>query len=300
MPEAEAAWRRNNAGHLLFIANARFMRDKLDHVHTHGFPDLGNAVLTLLLNVDPAGTRPGTIAARMGLGKSSVAELLRRAERTHLLVRASDPADSRAALMRLTDQGEAALEAAKAAIAAAQSRFIASTGAPFADAFRRQIGSYAADLAGSIGRPEQWHQENIGRVLSLGARRFVTEVLAIVHQRGHCDIGEAQLGLIRHLDMAGTRLTEVADRAGMTKQSMRELVDRCQDLGLVERAADETDSRAKIIRFTPLGLSMLEDMRRGVLQAEERLMQRIGKDLLGQMRHALPAYAQAERVTPAP
>ena len=71
------------------------------------------------------------------------------------------------------------------------------------------------------------------------------------HASGHVGIGEAMLSLVRNLDLAGSRLTDLAARAHITKQSMRELVDRGEALGIVERAPDDDDKRAKLVRFTP-------------------------------------------------
>ena len=52
-----------------------------------------------------------------------------------------------------------------------------------------------------------------GRVLAQSARRFVREVLSIVHAGGHNEINETLLSLVRNLDLEGTRLTVLAERA---------------------------------------------------------------------------------------
>ena len=51
----------------------------------------------------------------------------------------------------------------------------------------------------------------------------------------------------------GSRLTELAHGANMTPQSMGQLVDELEDLGYVERQADPTDRRAKLVVLTPRG-----------------------------------------------
>ena len=99
------------------------------------------------------------------------------------------------------------------------------------------------------------------------------------------------LSLVRNLDLAGSRLTDLGARAHITKQSMRELVNRGEALGIVERVPDDDDKRAKLIRFTPSGVAMLEDMRCAVVAAEGRLAERVGTGLLVEVRAALRAYA---------
>ena len=260
-------------------------------VREGGFPELTDAQLTLLLSIDLAGTRPSILAARMMLTKSSVAELLTRAERSGFVDRQPDPVDSRGRIVRFTQTGRKALELARKSVDLAEKAFTNSTGQAFADRFRRELGAYAAEAAlPSSERGAEWHAANVGRVLALSAQRFVREVLMIVHVGGHSEIGETLLTLLRNLDLGGTRLTDLAARAHMTKQSMRELVDRAEALGLVARQTLETDKRAKSIQFTATGLSTLEDMRVGVLGAEARLAQQIGPEFLEDVHTYLRRY----------
>ena len=56
----------------------------------------------------------------------------------------------------------------------------------------------------------------------------------------------------------GDRLTELADRARMTKQSVGEVVSELEELGYVERVPDPGDGRAKIIRLTERGQASSE------------------------------------------
>ena len=291
MPETNAAWRRSNIGFLLFSATDRFVREKLALVHADGFRELTDAQLTLLLSIDPEGTRPTIIAARANLTKPSVVELIDRAERSGMVARRADPHDSRARIVAFTPLGKQALTAICGAVASAEAQFTGTAGAELALQFRSVLGPYAAETAlDDTERTAGWHSGNIGRVLAMAARRFVREVLAIVHEGGHRDIGETLLSLIRNLDLGGTRLTDLATRAHMTKQSMRELVDRAEAMGLVARVPDPADKRAKNIRFTPAGRTMLEAMRGGVEIAEARLVSRLGQPLVADIRSALVAY----------
>lgn len=295
MPETNAAWRRSNIGFLLFAATDRFVREKLALVHASNFPQLTDAQLTLLLAIDPDGTRPTTLAARTNLTKSSVVELIDRAERSGFVARRADPHDSRARIVAFTSLGSCALAAVHNAIAAVEAQFSDIAGAELAHELKLALGTYAAELALAednlaTQRNSDWHGGNVGRVLATAGRRFVREVLAIVHESGHRNIGETLLSLIRNLDLGGTRLTDLAARAHMTKQSMRELVDRAEKLGLVIRVPDLDDKRAKSIRFTPAGLLMLEDMRRGVQSAEQRLAAQLGQPLMSGIRGSLDAY----------
>src|SRR5215204_7129569 len=72
-------------------------------------------------------------------------------------------------------------------------------------------------------------------------------------ERGHPEIRPPHGNVMQFLDDAGTRVSVLADRAQMTKQSMAELVAHLERLGYVERIADPSDGRAKLVRVTPRG-----------------------------------------------
>ena len=82
------------------------------------------------------------------------------------------------------------------------------------------------------------------------------------------DLHAAHLVVFQLIDHppAGTRLTELAERAQTTKQAMGQLVDALERGGYVERILDPLDRRAKQIRLTPSGWEVHE--RGGAIVAE--------------------------------
>ena len=82
------------------------------------------------------------------------------------------------------------------------------------------------------------------------------------------DLHAAHLIIFQVIDHppAGSRLTELAERAQTTKQAMGQLVDVLEQSGYVERIPDPTDRRAKQIRLTDRGWAVHE--RGGVIVAE--------------------------------
>ncbi len=87
----------------------------------------------------------------------------------------------------------------------------------------------------------------------------------------------AHTSLFPHITSNGVRLTELADRLGVTKQALGPLVDDLEREGIVERVDDPTDRRAKLIRWTTRGeRAVLHGL--GVLAELERdLARRVGK-----------------------
>jgi DNA-binding MarR family transcriptional regulator len=138
---------------------------------------------------------------------------------------------------------------------------------------------------------ESWRADNVGRLLSNALRRFEERVMALMAERGHEQTRRSHVNLTRHLDIAGTRITELARRAAMTNAAMTELIDQCEAIGLVERTADPADKRARIVRFTPGGQKWLKDFGRAVLQAQREMADETGEKELAAVRTALARYA---------
>jgi DNA-binding MarR family transcriptional regulator len=121
-------------------------------------------------------------------------------------------------------------------------------------------------------------------------RRFEARVLELMSAGGHAETRIAHVSLTRNLDVEGTRLTELARRASMSKQAMGELVDQCAELGLVDRIADPGDRRARIVTFTQAGLVWLDAFRDAVDLAEREMRAELGKATMDTILKGLAAY----------
>ena len=91
------------------------------------------------------------------------------------------------------------------------------------------------------------------------ATDFRDRVRAGLHGRGHAALQPSHAGVIVNLETSGTRLTELAERAGVTKQAMGKLVAELETIGYVRLTPDPADGRAKIVRFSEAGLALLAD-----------------------------------------
>jgi DNA-binding MarR family transcriptional regulator len=76
----------------------------------------------------------------------------------------------------------------------------------------------------------------------------------------------------------------------MTKQAMGELAEQCEVLGLIARAPDPSDGRARIITFTPFGLEWLEEFHAAVNIAEREMRREVGPAAMDTVVAALAAY----------
>jgi DNA-binding MarR family transcriptional regulator len=137
---------------------------------------------------------------------------------------------------------------------------------------------------------DRWRHDNVGRLLNNAVSRFESRVLQLMSQSGHPQARISHVSLTRNLDLAGTRVSELARRAGMTKQAMGELVSQCEELKLVVTRIDPSDARARVVRFTPGGLRWLEAFRHAVDRAEQEMRDDVGSMAMDVLRGALALY----------
>ena len=93
----------------------------------------------------------------------------------------------------------------------------------------------------------------IGALLTIPTLRLTALVNARLHDRGFHEITDSNSVVMKALSPEGEHITELAAKAGMTKQSIGYLVDQLEAAGCVERVADPRDARAVIIRRTKKG-----------------------------------------------
>ncbi|QLY34450.1 winged helix-turn-helix transcriptional regulator [Nocardia huaxiensis] len=97
----------------------------------------------------------------------------------------------------------------------------------------------------------------------------------------------AHYAVFRHLDPAGSRITALAEAAGMTQQSMGELVTHLEGCGYVERQVDPADKRARLVMLTERGREALVVAAAGVADIERRLSRALGREGLTALRSLL-------------
>jgi DNA-binding MarR family transcriptional regulator len=119
-------------------------------------------------------------------------------------------------------------------------------------------------------------------------------------------IRPAHLQVFGVIKADGSRLTDLADSAGLSLSSMAELVDDLESLGYVQRRPDPSDRRAKLVLLTPSGWRAIKTGRTIIEQIEHDWGDRIGhrrfatlcgtmQDLLDELEHEV----RRDYVTPA-
>jgi DNA-binding MarR family transcriptional regulator len=94
---------------------------------------------------------------------------------------------------------------------------------------------------------------NLAQLFRIPFQALVTELHERLAAAGYPDIRPPHSVVFAHLGPEGLRLTDLAERAQLTKQLVVYLVDSLEQRGYVERRPDPTDGRAKRICLTERG-----------------------------------------------
>jgi DNA-binding MarR family transcriptional regulator len=126
----------------------------------------------------------------------------------------------------------------------------------------------------------------------------VKRLFARLRERGFEHVREGHGCVFGFIDIEnGSRLTELAERAGLTKQAVGEAATELERLGYVERLPDPKDKRAKIIKLTPSGLDACLTGRRIFAEIEREWAEEFGDELIASLREAVERIAASERET---
>ncbi|MDX8054388.1 MarR family transcriptional regulator [Lentzea sp. BCCO 10_0798] len=127
---------------------------------------------------------------------------------------------------------------------------------------------------------------NIGLLLFIPSREVENRILAAVIAAGF-EITQAQARVLMRVGSDGTRLTELAEAAQVTKQTAGFLVDQLEKAGYVERVPDPTDGRARLVRVTDKAKEAVPVANAEMARIEAEWEQHIGKRRMAQLREAL-------------
>ena len=107
-------------------------------------------------------------------------------------------------------------------------------------------------------------------------RAMQQDMVRFAHESGYPDARPAHNAVFGRLPLEGARTSELAARAGVTRQSMGELVREMVDLGILQMTPDPEDRRAKLVTYTPDGLSQARSGREHILDLEQRFIEEFG------------------------
>jgi DNA-binding MarR family transcriptional regulator len=127
---------------------------------------------------------------------------------------------------------------------------------------------------------------DLATLMFIAYRAMDDEVIRAMNDAGY-QVTTAQARLAQRIAADGSRLTDLAEQAQVTKQTASLLVAALEKEGMVERVPDPNDGRARIIRFTPKGRTASERAREVVMRVEQDWNEHLGPELATALRQAL-------------
>jgi DNA-binding CsgD family transcriptional regulator/transcriptional regulator with XRE-family HTH domain len=128
---------------------------------------------------------------------------------------------------------------------------------------------------------------SLGVLLTAAERALASELEEGLRDAGYHDLRAAHAQILIAIEVEGSRLTDLAGRAGMTKQATGELVRYLEQHDYLYVEPDSRDRRAKLIRPTARGWSAHQASLALLAESDRRLAERLGEDALREMRTQL-------------
>lgn len=135
-------------------------------------------------------------------------------------------------------------------------------------------------------------------LLLFAYQRSARELAASLQASGHPAIRPKHGAVFANLAVAGSRSTDLAERAGIGKAAMGELVDELEQLGYVERRPDPEDRRAKLVVPTAAALAVTRLVHEFNRRLEARYRRRLGARAYESLRASLLELAERSERQP--
>ena len=122
-------------------------------------------------------------------------------------------------------------------------------------------------------------------------RALQSDMVRAAQSRGYDWAKYAHNAVFGTLSSDGDRATEMAARAGITRQSMGEVIRELVDLGVLEMQPDPADRRAKLVTYTTWGKKMASDGYQHIIDLERRFAEEFGEEEYETARRVLERVA---------
>jgi DNA-binding MarR family transcriptional regulator len=131
--------------------------------------------------------------------------------------------------------------------------------------------------------PYKWNEDQLNRFYLTSVGKLLFDLTSIDEYAGlemlkavGYPVTAAHINVVPHIEIDGIRLTDLAQRARLTKQSAWESLKNMEAHGYIARTKDPTDARAILISWTAKGIEFLRVVCLGLLIREDDLARRLG------------------------
>jgi DNA-binding MarR family transcriptional regulator len=135
-------------------------------------------------------------------------------------------------------------------------------------------------------------EPNTALLMFIAHRAMEKRTFDALAAAGYIDLTPAQGRLLQRIAPGGSRLTDLAEQAQITKQSAGFLVDQLERAGYVERVPDPTDARARLVRMAGRALAALPVARAVVAEVEAEWTAHLGEQRMARLHETLTALRE--------
>ena len=122
-------------------------------------------------------------------------------------------------------------------------------------------------------------------------RALVADLVSSAAERGYPEVRMSHNAVFATLQADGSRVSDMAARAGITKQSLAAIVKDLEGAGLVTVSPDPADGRAKVVKYTDRGRQCATDGAAYLREVEDNVATLLGRDRLDDLRELLEQTA---------
>jgi DNA-binding MarR family transcriptional regulator len=133
---------------------------------------------------------------------------------------------------------------------------------------------------------------NTPTLMFIAHRAAESQVMTTLAADGAGDITLAQSRLLQRLDPNGIRITNLAERAPVTKQTAGALIDQLEKSGYVRRVPDPADARARLVILSKKGQQVCHAAATEIAEVEQQWRKHLGPKRYQEMRAALVALRE--------
>ena len=153
--------------------------------------------------------------------------------------------------------------------------------------------------SGSFDEPNGDPSPYVGAMLGAVWQWVRDQLYSGVVAAGYDDLNAAHVGLWRYPGLEGLRPSQLAERRGITKQSVNDLLAHLEQHGYLLRVPDSADGRARVIRLTSRGRRLEQTIYAEAESAQLRIAEILGPQRFAHLRNSLELLAEQLAASPA-
>jgi DNA-binding MarR family transcriptional regulator len=127
----------------------------------------------------------------------------------------------------------------------------------------------------------------IGALLRVPAQAIHRRLIQELNAAGYDELRLPHIAVLQYPGPDGVRPGTLAERAGMSKQAMNQLLGSLEDLGYVTRADSSEEAGARVVRCTKRGHAVYAKMTEVLVEIEREWVAELGAKRFAQLKELL-------------